>query len=270
MSPLQSILVHVDASDACMTRLRLARALGGRVGGSVTVLYAVTPASMRKSLLFTAGLPDESQLAYDDARLARARKRVEDACTDPGVQVEWREALDERDFTRQALYTDLVVLGPHDDVHRDAGVSAGFVPAVIIESGKPALVIPNVGHNDPSFGTVFVAWKETRESARALTAAIPFMQLANHVHLAVDAAVTEEHRSLLRRFVQRHGVDVQMSVVTSSAADVGDTLLKTAADVDAGLMVMGCYGHSRGHEWVLGGATRTILRSMTRPVLLAH
>lgn len=270
MSPLQSILVHVDASDACITRLRLARALGGRVGGSVTALYAVTPASLRRSLLFTAGLPDESQLAYDDARLARARKRVDDACTDPGVQVEWREALDERDFTRQALYCDLVVLGPHDDAQRDAGVSAGFVPAVIIESGKPALVIPNVGYCDPSFDSVFVAWKETRESARALTAAIPFMQQANHVHLAIDAAVSEEHRSLLRRFVQRHGVDVQVSVVASPAADVGDTLLKAAADVDAGLIVMGCYGHSRGREWVLGGATRTILRSMTRPVLLAH
>jgi nucleotide-binding universal stress UspA family protein len=270
MSPLQCILVHVDAGESCNTRLRLAREVGGQVGGSVAALYAVTPASMGKSLVFTAGLPDESLMAYDDARLARARKRVEDACIDPGAQVEWREASSERDFTRQALYCDLLVLGQQDEAHRDAGVSAGFVQGVILESGKPALVVPNMHRGDAAFSSVFVAWKETRESARALTASLPFLQRANSVHVAVDAGVGDEQRALLRRFLQRHGVDAQWSVVEHAAADIGDTLLEMAADADAGLMVMGCYGHSRGREWILGGATRTILRSMTRPVLLAH
>jgi nucleotide-binding universal stress UspA family protein len=51
---------------------------------------------------------------------------------------------------------------------------------------------------------------------------------------------------------------------------VGDALLSLAADTSADLLVMGCYGHTRAREWVLGGATRTVLKSMTLPVLMAH
>ena len=270
MSPIQSIVVHVDAGPVCATRLRLARAWGGRLGASVAALYAVTPASLRKSLLFTAGVPDKALIAYDDTRMANARKRIDEACAEPGVQVQWREALDERDFTRQALYADLVVLGQYDDTSRDAGTSAGFVPSVIIESGKPALVVPNVARCGPEFGTVLVAWKETREAARALAAAMPFLQKADIVHVAVDDDTDDEHCRLLQQFLQRHGVEARLCAVPSASADAGSALLALAADLDAGLMVMGCYGHSRGREWILGGATRRVLRSMTCPVLMAH
>jgi nucleotide-binding universal stress UspA family protein len=272
MNPIQAILVHVDADPHCGTRLRMARTWAGQFGASVAALYAVTPAAMGLSLVFTAGVPDDKRLAYDEMRLADARKRVNAACSEPGVQIEWREARDvpERDFMRQALYADLLVLGQHDSAHRAGGTSADFVQSVIIESGKPALVVPSTVQSEPDFGTVFVAWKETREAARALTASVPFLQRAQTVIVGVDADTIEAHRTLLQRFLLRHGVDAQFRSVSSARPSIGDTLMAIAADVGAGLMVMGCYGHSRGREWILGGATRGVLRSMTVPLFMAH
>jgi nucleotide-binding universal stress UspA family protein len=272
MHPIQSILVHVDADPHCSARLRLARAWAGRLGASVAALYAVTPATMGLSLVFTAGVPDEKLLAYDETRLASARRLVKDICLEPGVQIEWRELRDapEHDFRRQALYADLLVLGQRDGAHRDAGTSADFVQSIIIESGKPALVVPSTEQGEPDFGTVFVAWKETREAGRALTASVPILQRAKTVIVGVDADTADSHRALLQRFLQRHGVDAQFRSVPSEGPPVADTLLAMAADVGAGLMVMGCYGHSRGREWMFGGATRDVLQSMTLPLFMAH
>lgn len=274
MNPIQSILVHLDAGRNAGARLQTARTWGGRLGASVAAMYAVTPASLRMTMVFTAGVPGQELLAYDEARLAAARRMVKDACIEPGVQIEWREADDsaERAFAREALYTDLLVLGQHDGTHHDSGVSAGFVHAAIIESGKPALVIPSSVARQPqsTFDNVFVAWKESREAARALTGALPLLQKADTVCVAIDADTVDTHRPLLERFLQRHGVDVQFRSVSGPGSLAGDTLLSMAADVGASLMVMGCYGHSRGREWILGGATRSILQSMTIPVLMAH
>jgi nucleotide-binding universal stress UspA family protein len=273
MNPIQSILVHVDAGPHGSSRLRTARALGGQLGASVTAVYAVTPAYVDLSLVFTAGLAVNSDLLdLDESRLAAARKLVADACADPGVQIEWREAREapEREFMRQALYADLLVLGQYQGNHHEIGVPADFAQWVVIASGKPALVVPRTEMHQPSFDTALVAWKESREAARALSAALPLLCKAGSVHVAVDSAVSDTHRALLKQFLQRHGVEPQFRTLASPAAQAGDALLSMAAEVGADLMVMGCYGHSRGRELMLGGATRTVVNSMTVPVLMAH
>lgn len=273
MNPIQSILVHLDASRHAGVRLQVARAWGGRLGASVAALYAVTPVSMGLPMVFTAGVPSQEMLAYDQAHLAAARQAVRDACIEPGVQIEWREADEapERAFVQQALYADLLVLGQHDGAHPDPGVSAGFVQATIIESGRPALVIPSAfDQPDATQGTVFVAWKASREAARALTGALPLLQKADAVCVAIDADAVHTHQPLLERFLRQHGVVPKVQSVSGPASRTGETLMSMAADAGASLIVMGCYGHSRGREWMLGGATRSVLQATTVPVLMAH
>ena len=68
----------------------------------------------------------------------------------------------------------------------------------------------------------------------------------------------------------RHGIPAEASALKSDDVEIGALLLSQAADLDADLIVMGAYGHSRLRELVLGGATREILRSMTVPVLMSH
>lgn len=272
MNPIQSILVHVDAGPQCRSRLQISRALAGQLGAGVTALYAVTPVYVEMSLVFTAGVPNEALLAIDATRVAAARKLVADVCAEPGVQIEWQEAGEapEYSFIRQALYADLLVLGQRDRDHRETGVRADFVQSVVIASGKPALVAPYIGVRKSTFDTVFVTWKETREAARALSAALPILSAATTVHVALEAQTEDARTRLLQRFLQRHGVEAEYHTLAGTNTQIGDLMLSMAADLSADLMVMGCYGHSRGRELVLGGATHTVLQSMTLPVLMAH
>lgn len=273
MNPIQSILIHVDAGPHGEARLQLGRALGGRLGASVAALYAVTPVYVEMALELSAGAPGDALLAIDETRRADARALVQRVCAQPGAQIEWREAgeMPEHGFIREALYADLLVLGQRDPAHRQTGVLPDFVQSVLLASGKPALVVPYIGARAASFETVFVAWKETRESARALTAALPLLREARTVHIGLDAELPDAAEALLQRFLARHGVEAARThKVATAAATAGEILLSRAADLGADLMVMGCYGHSRARELVLGGASRTLLQSMTLPVLMAH
>ena len=197
------------------------------------------------------------------------------------AHIEWAETVGEPSalFARQALGADLL-LAQHDPgsaaTGRDvrAGVSADFAESVLLASGKPVLLLPTIFKPAPIGRVVLVAWKARRESARALSAALPFLQSAERVILALwadpgdgeDAATGPDIELALRR----HGVNVIVQREVAPTREVGELLLSKAADLGADLLVMGCYGHGRAREWVLGGASRTVLQSMTVPVLMAH
>ncbi|HTP72569.1 MAG TPA: universal stress protein [Burkholderiaceae bacterium] len=270
MSTIQSILVHLDAGPHGAARLQTARALADRLGAGVTALYAVTPVYVQMASNVVIGSAAEALLALDDERADRARKLVAQANAEPGAAVQWRESQEasEYAFVRHALYADLLVLGQRDREQRDTGVGPDFVQSVAMGSGKPALIVPYITKGPPRLDTILVAWKESREAAHAMTAALPLLHKAKTVHVAVDAAV--EDQSALRQYLQRHGIEARCHTLTTATAEAGELLLSMAADVGADLMVMGCYGHSRAREFVLGGASRTVLDGMTVPVLLAH
>jgi nucleotide-binding universal stress UspA family protein len=175
----------------------------------------------------------------------------------------------------QSRYADLVVLGqtnPDDPVSPMEEETPEFVA---MSGARPVLVVPYAGHFDAPFQRVLVAWDGSRESTRAVTAAIPLLRHAANVTLAVFNAGSEpdihgrEPGADMALYLARHGVAVEVSS-QATAIDIGSALLSFAADIDADLLVMGCYGHSRFREIMLGGATRTILHSMTLPVLMAH
>ena len=270
MNPIQSILVHMDAGPQCAPRLHLARCLAAHFGAGVAALYAVTPVAVEMAL--DLGTAHKSLFEFDDARRAAARELVTSVCAQPGIEIEWREASEAPEYSaiREALYADLLVLGQHDHAQRDTGVLPDFVPSVLIASGKPALVVPYIGARAAMFQTVMVAWKETREAARALAAALPILRAAAAVHVALAGDTESEHQTQLQRYLQRHGVQARCHTLASTASLAGESILSMVADLGADLLVMGCYGHSRARELVLGGASRTVLDSMTVPVLMAH
>jgi len=210
----------------------------------------------------------------------------------PGAPMRWHDTTEPGNtgwgaastaFSARALCTDLVVLGQRDPEDALAwGVPADFVPAVVADSGRPVLVVPRVGHYDVIGRRVLVAWKPAREAARALATALPLLRQAEHVEVAhwresgearVPLADTDDSRaqsSALEDWLQAHGVRARHTQQGDAHADIGEQLLSLAAHVDADLLVMGCYGRSRTREWLLGGATRTVLQSMTLPVWMAH
>ena len=119
-----------------------------------------------------------------------------------------------------------------------------------------------------------MAWKNTREAAHAVSAALPFLCRSERVHVVAWRDVDEEGETNapldIEQYLRSHGVTATMHRHQDRPVEVGDALLSMVADVGADLLVMGCYGHSRAREWVLGGVTRTVLGAMTVPVLMAH
>ena len=141
---------------------------------------------------------------------------------------------------------------------------------MLVESGRPALILPYAGAIGPIGNTVLVAWKETREAARAVTCALPWLRRAGAVHVMAYGDGADDSMRALERYLAAQGVAATTHVRGEEEQDMGNALLSRAADVGADLLVMGSYGHSRAREWVLGGATRTILQTMTLPVLMSH
>lgn len=277
MSDIKTLLVHVDAGARSAPRLRVARHLAGQLQASLHALYAVNPAIIGVPIeLAAAGASASLAREIDDSRLAAARKLLQQVAAEPGVPVAWHEAggvaLDA--LAQQARYADLLVLGQHEPGRSDSGVPADFVESVLVASGRPALVLPYVDTVKTMGRTVLVAWKGTPEAARAVAAALPLLQQANRVHVATWG---EEDDTLatpgldIEGYLRAHGVQAQLHrQPAAGGGDVGDLIQSLAADLSADLLVMGCYGHSRAREFVLGGASRTLLRSMAQPVLMAR
>jgi nucleotide-binding universal stress UspA family protein len=147
------------------------------------------------------------------------------------------------------------------------------VPSLITDSGKPTLVLPFIGRFEAAAADVLIAWKPTREAARAVAAALPWLRQAARVHVAHRPESDEEDNdrgAALEHWLRLHGVTAPIQPHRFDSGEVGEALLSLAAETSAGLLVMGCYGHGRAREWVLGGASRVVLASMTLPVLMVH
>lgn len=273
------LLVHLDGSPRSARRLTVARDIAQTHGAAVTALYAVTPALLVVPFAPEAGPSVAEALGQiDEARRTQARGVFDRSVATPGVHAAWAEVQDYPivpAFARQALYADLLVLGQHDPSDTEAaGVPFDFVETVMATSGKPALVLPYADIPSTAVGqTIVIAWKPTREAARAVSAAVPLLQRARRVHVlswGKDEEDVAGARLDLDGYLKLRGVDATWHREGDEPEYMGDLLLSRAFDLDADLLVMGCYGHSRAREWVLGGTSRTILQSMTLPVLMAH
>ncbi|MFT3953711.1 MAG: universal stress protein [Piscinibacter sp.] len=274
MSTLKTLLVHVDSSPRAAVRLKLAEQLALAHGARATAAYAVTSALLRYPLAMAAGADMAPMLAEVDAQRIEAARKLFAASVDR-ARVDWRELGGPpiAEFSREALYADLLVLGQRGaDETRDVDVPADFVSSVLMASGRPAIVLPHILAAAPQLGRVMVAWKPTREAARAVTAALPLLLQARQVTVVSfdEGGVAGSGEPAILAYLQAHGVQAGFKRQLASELDVGGQLLSLAADEQADLLVMGCYGHGRAREWVLGGATRTVMQSMTIPVLMSH
>jgi nucleotide-binding universal stress UspA family protein len=282
---VRSILCHLDASPKSAARLRHAREVARVRGASVTALYGVTPAMLALPLGGYEGMGMALPLfeALDRDQLARARDVFELESRIDGPVLAWVDAsgsVPQLALQAAALCHDLLLLGQDDAADAERGmVPADLVPSAVIHSGRPALVLPCAG--GPFVGMprrVLLAWKPTREAARAASAALPWLAEASQIDLVCAQSggdVPAPGAPDVERWLRSHGVAARLRQhhlggKAGDDRDAGEWLLSLAADVSADLLVMGCFGHSRAREWVLGGASRTILQSMTLPVLMAH
>jgi nucleotide-binding universal stress UspA family protein len=277
----RTILVHVDKSEGAASRVKLAAELAARqgahlVGAAITgvphYMYAGSPFDISGPLV-------ADYLRFASQRADEALAEFGDIAARTDVQSVEQRRCDSDEYSAlclQARYADLLVLGQaNPDDHGNGGLLLDLPEYVILNCGRPVLMVPYTGAF-PSLGKrPLIAWNGSVESARAVTAAIPLLREAGKVTIALfDPQVGsnehgEEPGADIALYLARHGLTVEVECCPGPI-DVGNAILSLAASRGADLLVMGCYGHSRFREKMLGGATRTVLATMTLPVLMAH
>jgi nucleotide-binding universal stress UspA family protein len=280
-----TILLHCDAGRTLAGRAQVAADFAGRFGSHVIGLHVRPRFEMP---LYTDGAMagtmamDSLYDAYDrqvKSEEADAAAIFKSAMKADRLLSEWRVVAGyvDEEVCQAALGADLVILGQADPDNPGSATPADLAEQVALRSGRPVLVLPHIGAPKPPGGRAMICWNESREAARAVTGALPLLAKAAKVEmLMIDAkGATEQDRARhsgkdITAWLGRHGVKAEIVRDTAPASEVGGRILSRAADHDIDLIVMGIYGHSRVREMVLGGASRTLLSSMTVPVLMAH
>ncbi len=275
----KTILVHCDAAKNVAHRLGVAAELAQAHGAHLVGFHARPP--FETPVFFDGGFPmDDFFKSYEasvKADMATASAAFDKAVKGKHLSTEWRvvDGFPDSELAVQARYADLLVLG-QTDPESTLPTPTDLPEAVALSSGRPVLVVPHIGVTQAPGKTVLLCWNASRESARAATDALPFLKAAAKVIvLVIDAKSSPsghgaEPGADAATWLARHGVKVTVQRDVAADSDVGATILSRAADLNADLIVMGLYGHSRMREMVLGGASRTLLGSMTVPVFMAH
>lgn len=277
----KDLLVALDPAPDTPGRVELAVALAARFTAHLAALYPVPSTEPPRHLAY----PDLVMLepvyhqwrerALEEAEAAR--QAFERAAQRHGLSHEWRAAAEgtQADPAMHARCADLAILGQRDPDNDQMAMFRPSPERVSLATGRPILVVPYAGHFAAIGERVLIAWNAGREAARAVADAMPLLTTADRVDvLVVDAPEADEHGEApgadLARHLARHGVEARIERSQSAGVPVGELILSRAADLGADLLLMGAYGHSRARELLLGGATRSILASMTIPVLMSH
>ncbi|PWC37400.1 universal stress protein [Azospirillum sp. TSO35-2] len=268
------ILVHLDSSPHVEARLDAAIALAAKHGAFLRGLFAqgdrnATSIIARRSSEHLVEAAARSEALFNE-KLAAA-----------GIQGHWHGLTHGeynhviREVIIWSRFADLTVLGQYD---RDAGAHAApeeLNEQVVLNSGRPVLVIPYAGRFPVIGKRVAVAWNAEREAARALSDAMPMLEKADEVTVITvltqaASSVAESPRVGVLDHLALHGVTAEQTHFTVTDIGAMDALLARAMDTGADLMVMGAHGHYGFPFLHRGGGTRHVLRTCPVPLLLSH
>jgi nucleotide-binding universal stress UspA family protein len=277
----KTILVHLDHSDRSPVRaamaVRWSRAHESHLTGLIpTGLYdGVIPADA-----IATGMTDYIAESADYLRRraeAISREFREDIAASGPMSYEVRlvDGVTVDAVVRYGHASDLVVLGQGDGSNKQDTVVRALAEHVLMDVGRPVLVVPSAGTFDEMPKNIVVAWDGSREAAMAMQAALPALRRAARVMLVSLRHPRDEDNAQqllvpdMVQYLLRHGVQARAEAQVTEI-DIADALLSRISDLGADLLVIGGYSHSRLRERVLGGVTRQVLAQMTVPVLMAH
>lgn len=276
----RTLLVSLNDAERLEAALGLAARLQGTHEAHVVGLYAI-PAVQVYPTIGMEITPDvfEGHRAWFRERAAKVKTRFDALIAREGLSAEFRLVESQSPLVADTVidhghYADLIIV-PQVDRQADEGVEMDFDERVVMEAGRPVLVLPRQGE-PKSFEKIIAGWNGSREAARAMFDALPLFKRAREVEIVWVNPQREREQSgslpgaELASVLSRHGVKVTASPLPSAGMNAGEALLQRAGDTGADLLVMGAYAHSRMREFVFGGATRHVLRHARIPVLMSH
>jgi len=262
--------------------------------GSVVGKYAVSvAAALQAHLTGVAFIYDPivpiSGAGYIPAEVIETQREDNETAAEAAIK-SFTAAADQAGISAEPLTTSASLAGASDQFARmarrfDLAIVGQAQPEVssmeqiigettLFESGRPMIMVPYIQKAPFKTDNVMVCWDGSRTAARAVADAIPIIHNSGRVEIVIVASERGKQDEIegadIGAHLARHGLNVEIKRTALGDIDVADVLLSHAADSGSDLIVMGGYGHSRLREFVLGGVTRSILRSMTAPVLMAH
>ena len=273
---IKSILLHMDNNGRSKSCLDAALSLADRFDAHVTGLANRLPAYI--PAYAAAQIPPEVFTNFDAAQasmLKTSKAEFEDAFKIASRISRCNWEVGEGDLANtiatRSRYHDLIILRQETDNSSMNGYE-NIPDEIILAAGRPVLIIPYINHGEAFGKSILVAWDNSRESARAVNDAMPFLKHADNVNIFSGNPKVDEEvpAAQLARYMSEHGIKPEVNRTIASNISIGDMLLNDVADNGHDMIVMGGYGHQRLREMLLGGTTRHILQHMTVPVLFSH
>jgi nucleotide-binding universal stress UspA family protein len=275
---VRDILVNLTPGEttdvACNYAVSMAEAFNASVTGVAFVYEPVLPASIMGGI--SADIFDDQRRESEKAAKAAA-DRFDAAARRAGLSSDSRMfsatiagAADT--FSALARRYDLSVVQQFtpDTIAPDELL----MEATLFESGRPLVIVPYIQKAPFNLDRILCCWDGSRTAARAIGDAMPFLKKAKAVDLVIVGKGKLNDKELtgadMGAHLARHDVKVEVKNIAAADVDVSNVVLSYAADTGAQFIVMGGYGHSRLRQYILGGATRGILQTMTVPVLMSH
>ena len=254
--------------------ISLAAGFGAHLAGIGFIYEPVIPGSL------LGGMPTdliEAQREENSRTAKEAIARFENAAKAAGISAETRSidasvAGGPDLFGRIARRFDLAVVG---QARREQGASEELmIEGALFGSGRPLIVVPHAHKQELKLDRILICWDGSRPAARAIADSLPLLQRARSIDIVVVTGERDKSGEItgtnMRRHLARHGINVEIKHITGGGAGVQSAILSHATETRSDFMVLGGYGHSRLREFILGGVTRSILRSMVVPVLMSH
>ena len=269
-------MVHLDLEQGSEPALRVACELADRFKSKVIGVTAGLPAAP----IHADGMIASSVLEVDYEQLnqaiGRCEARFRSALKDFGSALEWRSgAANPADFlAAEARAADLLVVGRSENYTAFGPHQLLDIGDAVMKAGRPVLVVPP-RRTSLALDRMLVAWKDTAESRRAISAALPLLRKATELTI-VEIVPGEDERDAaaarvadVANWLSRHNVQASARVELS-AGDAGSQLDAIASEARIDVIVAGAYGHARLQEWIFGGVTRHLLQQGSACVLLVH
>ncbi|HMI14086.1 MAG TPA: universal stress protein [Bradyrhizobium sp.] len=271
-----TVMVSLALDESNEARLEAAGQIAERFDSGIVGIAA---AQFSPPVYFTSGeqaqnLIDQGQ-ALIKKRMSELEVQFREATKNRAKYVEWRCAIDfpARYILQEARCADIIVSGGQSNALSDPFALAS-PKDLVMQAGRPLLIAPdNVSWLD--LRSVLMAWKDTPEARRAIAYSLPMLRKAKEVTVAEIVEAGDNRSAAVSRvrdvaaWLSRHGVSAS-EVVPEDGGDVIAQLDAIAANVGAGVVVAGAYGHSRFRELILGGMTQHLMTQSSRCVLLSH
>jgi nucleotide-binding universal stress UspA family protein len=269
-----NLSVGEKASPACDYAVSVAATFNAHLAGIAFLYDPIVPVS---GAGYIPADVIEAQERDNEKATRAALDRFNAACSRAGVRAEPLTLSASfggvgEQFSRIARRFDLSIVGQAEP--ESSAVEEIIAESALFESGRPVIIVPYIQKAPLKLDNVMVCWDGSRAAARAIADSMPLLAKAGRVEVVI---VTNERGKRdeiegadMGEHLARHGLNVDVNRTALGDIDVADVLLSHAADAGSDFIVMGGYGHSRLREFVLGGVTRSIFRSMTAPVLMSH